>query len=294
MRVNCRNAAASLTLVAQLVLPAHLVAETPAELGTEEFGLTTKQLVEYAERVEDLIAACMRRQGFEYIAVDYLTVRRGMSADKSIPGLEEEEFIQRYGFGISTLYTGGAPQLNQGYSPAREGLGERNTAIFRGLSPSDQAAYTRALCGEDASATFAVGLETENFSRCGGCTREAVAQVFDDSQLQVNYYNPVDAMINEDPRMKKALREYSEAMREAGFDYDHPDEVETDVRDRLNVITNNGSIPVDALSPERRAALSKLKEYELRAAVLDFDLAEELFDPIEAKIQKELFSREVK
>jgi hypothetical protein len=217
-----------------------------------------------------------------------------MSADKTLPGLDEDEFREKYGYGIATLYTGLAPRLNEGYSPARVGLGERNVEIFKSLSEADQVAYTRALCGNDPSSTFAVGLETEDFSRCGGCTREAVEKVFGEERLQAHYYNPVDAKINEDPRMKKALREYANEMRAAGFNYSHPDEVETDIRNQLNEITSNGTLPEAAMSPERRAALSKLREYERRVAVLDAELAEELFDPVEEKIQSEMFSRDVK
>jgi hypothetical protein len=59
-------------------------APTQAPLpGTEEFGLTKEGLVKSIEAVESLIAECMSDAGFEYIAVDYNTVRRGMTADKS-------------------------------------------------------------------------------------------------------------------------------------------------------------------------------------------------------------------
>jgi hypothetical protein len=281
-------------LLSLMLVPVAARTQAPPEFGTEEFGMTAEQLVRAVEKVESLIAQCMRKQGFRYVAVDYLTVRKGMTADKSMPGLDEEEFIDRFGYGISTLYTGQAPQLSTGYSPAREGLGEANIAIYKGLSEAERVAYTRALCGDDPNATFAVGLEGEDFSRCGGCTRQAIEQVFDEDQLKASYYNPVDAMINQDPRMKKALRKYAEAMREAGFDYDHPDEVESDIRNRLDVITDNGSIPLAELSEERRASLAKLQDYERRVALLDYELAVELFDPVEEKIQKELFARDVK
>src|SRR5262245_26251420 len=99
--------------------------------GTEEFGMTQKELVQSVEKVERLIAACMRKQGFEYVPNDYKTVRRGMISDKSMPGMDEDEFVEQYGFGVSTLYTGQPPQLNEGYSPARIGLGERNVEIFK-------------------------------------------------------------------------------------------------------------------------------------------------------------------
>jgi len=158
-----RLSAAVLTL---LVLGGSAAAQSDRP-GTEEFGLSMKELVQSVEKVEALIAECMREQGFEYVAADFRTVRRGMSADKSMPGMDEEEFIEQYGFGVATMYTGQAPQLTQGYSPARVGLGEQNVAIFKSLTPADQVAYNRALWGENSDATLAVALEIENFSRCG-------------------------------------------------------------------------------------------------------------------------------
>src|SRR6267142_4561359 len=158
---------------AVLLAPAIATAQAPKGLGTEEFGMSPRELVQAIEKTEALIARCMREQGFQYTAVDYNTVRDGMAADKRLPGLSEEEFISRHGFGMSTLYTGLPPQLSTDYSPARIGLGERNVQIFRSLSPADQVAYNRAFLVEDVSATFAVGLEIEDLSRNGVCAREA-------------------------------------------------------------------------------------------------------------------------
>jgi hypothetical protein len=262
--------------------------------GTEEFGLSREELYQAINKVEALIAQCMREQGFEYIAPDDRTVRRGMTADKSMPGMEEEEFIEEYGFGVATLYTGQPPQLNDGYSPGRVGLGEKNIQIFKNLSPADQVAYNRALFGENTDATFAVGLEIENFSRCGGCTRKAIEKVFKPDDLKPTYYNPKDALINKHPKMKAALREFSEKMREAGFDYNHPDDVETDVRNQLYEITGGETVPVEQMSPEQQAALKKLQEYERRVAKTAFELQEEIFEPVEEKIEKEMYAREVK
>ena len=265
-----------------------------AKPGTEEFGMTMKELVQSSEKVESLIAECMRKQGFEYVAADFKTIRRGMTADKVLPGIGEEEFAEANGFGLATFYTGLAPQLAESYGPGKIGLGERNIQIFQGLSPADQAAYNRALLGENTDATFAVALEIENFSRCGGCTMEAIKKVFESEQLKTTYYNPLDALISKDPRMKAALREYAAAMREAGFDFSHPDEVEPDLRQRLHSITGNGSIPADKLSPEQSAALKKLQEDERRIAVLTIRLEEKFFEPVEDQIEKEMFAREVK
>jgi hypothetical protein len=287
---TCRAVVATATV---FVLAGGAIAQTDRP-GTEEFGLTRKELVQAIEKVEASIAQCMREQGFEYVAADFITVKKGMAADKSLPGLSEEEFIEKYGFGISTLYTGLPAQLSKGYSPGKVGLGDRNVQIFQKLSPADRIAYNRALLGENSDATFAVGLELENFSRCGGCTLKAIEQVFKPEQLKGTYYNPKDALINKDPRMRAALRKYAEAIRKAGFDYNHPDEVEADVRERLYAITDGGKVPVEQLSTEQQAALKSLQEYERRVANMNFKLAEEIFDPVEEQIEKEMYAGEVK
>ena len=282
-------------LVAVLLAPAIATAQMQPQpgLGTEEFGLSPRELVQAIEKCEELIARCMREQGFEYVAVDYNTVRKGMAADKRLPGLSEEEFINRYGFGVSTLYTGLPPQLSKDYSPARIGLGERNVQIFRALSPADQVAYNRALLGEDVSMTLAVALEVEDLSRTGGCTRKAVEQVFKPDQLKASHYNPQDALIRKDPRMKAALVVWRREMKKAGFDYDHPDDIELDLRNRLTALTEGGKLLLSKMSPDQRAALRRLQDFERRMTVKSFKLQEKLLDPVEERIQQELFSRKV-
>jgi hypothetical protein len=280
-------------VAANVLIAAAGASAQKSQPGTEEFGMTQKELVQSVEKVERLIAECMHKEGFEYVPNDYKTVHRGMVSDKSMPGMDEDEFVEQYGFGVSTLYTGQPPQLNEGYSPGRIGLGERNVAIFKKLSPADQAAYNRALLGNNVGATFAVALEAENFSRCGGCTLEAVKKVFKPEQLKATYYNPKDALINKDPRMKAALRAYSEKMHGQGFDYNHPDEVETDITKRLDSILGGGTPTVDKLTPEQLAALKKLQEYERRAAKANLKLQRELFEPVEEQIEKEMYARPV-
>ena len=189
------------------------------------------------------------------------------------------------------MYTGLPPQLATGYSPATVGLGERNVQIFKSLSPADQVAYNRALFGENTGATFAIALEIENFSLCGGCTRKSLEQVFKPDQLKPGYYNPQDALINKDPRMKSALRNYAREIKKAGFDYNHPDEVEADIRARLSALTKGGRILVEKMSAEQRAGLQKLQDYERRAAQKSYKLTQDMIVPVEEKIQEEMFAR---
>ena len=255
--------------------------------------MTPRQMVQAIEQVEQLIEKCMRDQGFQYVAVDHETIRAGMRADKRLPGLSEEEFIQRYGFGLATLYSGQPPQLATGYSPAKVGLGDRNVDIFRNLSAAGQTAYNRSLLGENQGATFAVALETENLSQTGGCTRKAVEQIFKPDHLKPTYYNPQNALINNDPRMKVAVRKFAAEMKKAGFDYNHPDEVEPDIKARLAALTINGTLSLEAMTPAQKAELKKLQDLERRVAFKTYQLQETIMTPVEEKIQQELFPRKV-
>ncbi len=260
-----------------------------AVVGTEEFGLTKQELVENIEAVESLIAQCMSDAGFEYIAADYNTVRRGMVADKSFPGLSEKGFFIEYGYGISTLYTGLPPQLSDVSIPAKIGLGTQNVQIFENLSPADQVAYNQTLFGENSDAAFAVAIETEDFSRTGGCTRTAIEQVFDPEQLTTTYLNPKDALIEEDPRMAAAIIDYGECIRDAGFEYNHEREIEPDLRDRLWAITQGA--PVKSLSSDAQTALAELQTYERALAVASFDCEVKYLEPVEDRVERELFAR---
>lgn len=264
---------------------------SPPGLGTEEFGLSPRELVQAIEKTEELIARCMREQGFQYVAADHTTVRAGMTADKKMPGLSEEEFVTRYGFGVATLYTGLPPQLADGYSPAKVGLGERNVQIFRGLSASDQVAYNRALLGANLNATLAIALETENLSQTGGCTRRGLEQVFKPDQMKASHYNPQDAIIARDARMRAAVNTWRREMKKAGFEYNHSDEIEPDLRNRLAALTDGGRVLVRQMTPEQREGLRKLQDFERAVASRSYKLHEEVITPVEERIQQEMFAR---
>jgi hypothetical protein len=234
----------------------------------------------------------MSDAGFEYIAVDYNTVRRGMVADKSLPGVSGEQYIAQFGYGISTLYTGRPPQLADVATPAKIGLGEQNVRIFNHLSPADQVAYNHTLFGEYTDATFAVALETEDFSRTGGCTRAAVEQVFGSEHLNLSYYSPLDALVQQDPRMIAALSEFANCMRAAGFNYGNPNEIEPEIRKRLYSIT--GGAPPEVLSSDARAALTELQGEERAVAVVAEDCTVRIIEPAEEQVLRELYAAPVR
>lgn len=263
---------------------------TPLDLpGAEEFGLTKAELVQKIEATEAAIAACMQKTGFQYVPVDYLTVRKSMDADKKAAGLTDEEFRQQFGYGISTrsLSASTPPQLSGADHAATIGLGKQNVDFFTSLAPTDQAAYNRALLGENPTATFAVSLEAEDFSTTGGCTRTAVEQVFADEELRPAYVNPGDALLAQDQRVITATAKWASCMREAGFNYNNPEEIEPTLRDRLQAIT--GGAELVTASPDAQSALTELQGEERTIAVSDAQCEEEFIEPAVRQVETELY-----
>jgi hypothetical protein len=257
--------------------------------GTEEFGKSKEELVAAVEAVETGIASCMNEAGFEYVPVDYVTVREAMQADKTIAGLGEEEYAVQYGFGISTATSApsSAPQKAGEETIIQLGLGEQNISIFNSLSEADQVAYNRSLLGESLDATFAQTLESEDFSQTGGCTRKAVEAVFSPEELNASYINPKDVLIAQDQRMIAAIEDWSECMRDAGFDYNNPEEIEPDLREQLQAIT--GGAPADTLTGGAKDALVELQGAEKVIAVAGIECEAEHIEPALQKIEIDLY-----
>jgi hypothetical protein len=152
---------------------------------------------------------------------------------------------------------------------------------------ADQDAYNYTLLGENTDATFAVSLEAEDFSETGGCTRSAVEQVFSPEEMSASYYNPKDAQIEQDPRVIAAIAEWSDCMREAGFDYNNPEEIESDLEDRLDAILD-GADP-ETLSAPAQADLTELQGEERAVAVADLECELKTIEPAVLQVERELY-----
>jgi len=82
-------------------------------------------------------------------------------------------------------------------------------------------------------------------------------------------------------------------MREAGFDSQDPNTIEEEIRQRLDAITGGGSVTLEELSPEQLAALRELQDHERSLAVKSLELEVQILEPVEMRIEKELFARTV-
>jgi len=246
--------------------------------GAEEFGLTSAELNTRIEAAETKIAACMRDAGFDYVQVDAETVRDAMEADATKPGLSDEEYVEQFGFGITTVFEDPVLVL---------GRGEQNTATYAALAPAEQVAYDRALMGEPGSVGLARALENEDFSNTGGCTLAAVESLFDENELTGTYVNPGDLLLEQDPRMVAANKDWSTCMGAKGFDYAHEDEITDELSQRLEALLG-GADPATLTGPAE-AALAELQGEERAIAVVATACEEEHIDPVVEKVESEIY-----
>ncbi|MFN0027956.1 MAG: hypothetical protein ACKV2O_12385 [Acidimicrobiales bacterium] len=244
----------------------------------EEFGLTLAQLATRVEQTEQLIATCMTTAGFDYVAIDFSTVKKAMDSDQSAPGLSDDAYLKQFGMGITTQFD--KPIVDFGAGP-------QNTTSLNGLPQPDQVAFRRALWGEQVEWNHARALEGEDFSQTDGCTRSSAEQTYSPDELTGAYVNPADRAVEQDPRMVAALGAWSECMQDEGYAYDHPDQVEADLRDQLAAIVQ-GQDP-KALTGPSLEALKTLQGEELAIAEVHTSCEENHIEPVQIKIEAELY-----
>ena len=243
-------------------------AKVEDELGLDPEGIIARQI-----KIENAIRDCMKSQGFEYVPVDPVAQRTGLTGQN---GFSEDEFEKAYGYGITTLF-----------EQRRNIPADPNTAIRNGLSAADQTAYTRALSGEFADATFAVAADTGDYSRLGGCTRQATESVFGGAEVLQNLtakLDELDQRIVSDPRMQKATAKWSDCMRTTGYDLPEPDQVDAVLQKRLDAIVGPAN---DRKADYDKAALATLQHDEVVTVAADKDCERKYIQKVEDGVRTE-------
>jgi hypothetical protein len=250
--------------------------------GVKEFGLTEEQFAEHVEKTQTLIAKCMTEAGFEYIPVDVKTVEAAQARVRTDPGYTRRTYKEKWGLAVTTRFD----------NPVRDvGLGP-NLQIWKGLPRASQEAYSRTLWGDDPKADFVFTLDEEDFSSTGGCTRKAVEQVFTPEQLKGTYVNPKDVLVDSDPRIVAARRNWSKCMRSHGYDYkEDQDEIIEEYGERLDALLD-GDNPTSPTG-QRAAALRKLQQEEIAVSLADLDCQIKHTDEVYRQVEIEVYGQPV-
>jgi len=201
-------------------------------------------------RLEQMIAECMRAEGFDYQVHDPFAAA-GMSPEHSPYALPRQEFAARYGYGISTIDLPNAADVDPNY------------AAMAKMTPVQREAYLLALDGRAEQG------DTENT----GCRGAAVKAVFgrsivggttgpgtDEFAFLVEEIGKLVQRVDDDPRVAvDASRLWSGCMADAGHPgLTTPADAPDSVRTRLAQAT--------AGDPAARA---EVRRYELALAQAD-------------------------
>jgi hypothetical protein len=250
--------------------------EEPVELE-ETLGFSDEGIVERRSRVEGEIRDCMKAQGFDYVPVDPFAQQQALTGKARHT---EAEFIEQFGYGISTLFGRGNAQS------------EPNDRIRKSLSAADRAAYDRVLWGENPGLTFAEAVDSGDFSELGGCTKQATDAEFGGAGVAsklVAKFDELDESIIQDQRMVRANEKWSECMLDQGHQYEEPDEIDGDLAERFKAIVGGEVRPGTSRPPRGtrydRAALADLQREEVKIANADLECERRHITPVEAVVR---------
>jgi hypothetical protein len=249
------------------------VVELEDQLGFSESGVIERQT-----RVEGVIQRCMKAQGFDYVPVDPLAQRAALTGKAR---MTDEEFLEQFGYGISTLFGRGQAESDP------------NDRIRKSLGAADRAAYDRTLWGENPGLTFSEAIDSDAATELGGCTKQATEAVFGGATVLAQIQGKFDELeerITQDQRMVRAVEKWSTCMADEGYRYDEPEEIDTDMIRRFKAILGAGIQPGATAPPTRgasydRAALAALQREEVKIANADLACEKRHITPVELEVR---------
>lgn len=261
-----------------------------------------REVLEAGQRIEEDIAECMKKQGFQYVPF----VPPVMSFDVAVDEAEgvspdDEKWVEEWGYGVVAGV--GEAQLDEAVDD--EPAEDPNSAYYDSLSDAEQVAYNASLYGT-AEPAEDDGVSEEEGGEAGGCSgaaahREEVAQrdpelaAFDDLIARMD---SVWQDFESDPGLVALNRAWSACMEERGEPgFDTQQSAEESISTayaNLRFASDSGSddeqlVPPSDLSPETDPQVAALREREIELALVDLACREETnFAERQAAIQMQV------
>jgi hypothetical protein len=263
-------------------------ATTPQSAATggtveDQLGFTRRGIAAASAKVENSIAACMKNEGFEYVPVDSVAQQAALTGKAN---MSDAEYEKQFGYGITTLYGRGTAQTDP------------NATIRSQLGEADRAAYDRALSGGKPEQTFALAVDTGDFTELGGCTKQATDTAFGGTQLLQTLQRKLDELddsIVADQRMVRAIEAWRGCVKAAtGEQYEDAEAIEDEVTQRFEGLVG-GVVPPGQVAPDPAqvdtAALRRLQQDELDLFNKDLACEKKHIGPVEKKVRQEKETR---
>ena len=221
---------------------------------------------------EELVAACMTAEGFEYTPVDQS--QWSSSSSYSYEEQNTEKWIAENGYGAVQT-----PEQIEEQNEQSEEYVDPNQPYVESLSPGEQEAYYEVLYGPQATeeemddeGSYEYNWETAG---CQGAAQHEISG--EDPYSDEAYSGLMDSMsemytkVESSPVMKEINAEWSSCMADAGYsDFTNKYDAAQSIYDESNELysSETGEMPTDK-------ALAELREKEIEVALADFKCAEE-------------------
>ena len=241
---------------------AEILGYEPGDDGYAEFLAST------GRETEQLVAECMREQGFEYEPFSFLGETTAPPSDHALE-LSPDEYQARYGYGLATqLEDALTRKVDSSESPPPPP--ESNLEYYESLTEAGRQAYDLALEGEAGN---------------GGCIEEAT-RLADRTAILFNRFGgelaAMSQQIEADPRVIEADDRWRQCMADAGYDFEHEGDAFHYVLSKLAPVNSAivgeelavGELLIrddSVLTPELRDRLRAVVELELAVARADLE-----------------------
>lgn len=267
------------------------------ELSYEDSPLSTYMTALYGDvdqekfdaqqaEAEELVAACMKEEGFEYIP----NTQNGggvVISSEDMEDRETEEWVASNGYGMVQS----AEQIAEQQAQSEEYV-DPNADYTASLSASEQAAYYETLYGPGPSEEEMEAMEAGDGSyeynwETAGCQGAAQNEVQGGSQDAYNdpkfaglfeKMNELYTKAMEQPAVKELDAKWADCMADAGYtDFTTKSDAMTSISDEQNAFYENQEIDEAGMpiAPDE-AAMEELRQKEIDIALADFRCSEKL------------------
>lgn len=257
------------------------------------------QMLDQQRLVNEQVVECMAAEGFEWIPDDESTMFSGPSADSE--GLEygSEEWVAKYGFGISTQMF---PQEMVGpnlvgmdeamFGGPGEDYEDPNAEYLGTLSEAESDAFYEALYGADTGPEIDESMSEEEIEEAfreweannepTGCMNIAQEEMFGGQDFFLEFGDELEDMwerLESDPRVVEANAEIAGCMADKGLSFTSLQDANEDIWERVEPMQEElfGAMDEINISEEEAEAMSQ-EELEAMYA------PEELSDDAKARL----------
>lgn len=237
-------------------------------------GFDEKDQLAKQKKSEELMAACMAKEGFEYTPVDQSQYMN--FSEEDMEDRNTEKWVAANGYGMTL-----SPEQQEEQNEQMGEFVDPNQSYVEALSPGEQTAYYEVAYGpgptEEEMAAMEEGDGSYEYNwETAGCQGAAQHEVNGEDITQSEKYKPLMDELNtiweklqKDPKVAKLDAAWSACMADAGYpDLKTQDAAMTSVNEASNAYYETMTDAPD------EAKLAELRENEIAVALADFKCAE--------------------